>query len=328
MNYFITGSTGFIGIHLLNLLQKKSEVKKIYILVRDRKKLLKRVNKVEKFTIIEGNLENLEEIPVDVNYIIHLAGITKATKKEDYFRINAQATEKLANLSLKLRGLKKFLFVSSLAAAGPSFDCLRIKEDINPKPVSTYGKSKLEGEKRLLNLKEKLPIIILRPPAVYGQWDTDFLEAIKLVKKGLSLNILFKPEERILSLIHAEDIAEAIFHLIKLEANSGEIFFISEKKDLSWKIIEDKIAENLKRKIKIRITLPLWTGKALAHITNLLSKITGKPYIFNKDKISEIKYRCWLCSNEKLINSGFTPKHSFEDKISDVIEWYVRKGWL
>ncbi len=330
MNYFITGSTGFIGIHLLNLLQKNSTVKKIYLLVRNKKKLEERMRipLPENYFLLEGDLTTLEKIPEDTNYIIHLAGITKAVNREDYFKVNRDATEKLANLSLNLKNLKRFIFVSSLAAAGPSKDCIPKREDKSPFPVSTYGQSKLEGEKRILKYKEKIPITILRPPAVYGEWDTDFLEAIKLVKKGLSLNVHFKPEERILSFIYAKDIAGAILHLSNIETKSGEIFFISEDKLFKWEEIEEIVAKILQRKIKVRITLPLWFGKIIANFINFASKITGKNYIFNKDKISEIKYRCWICSNKKLKETGFYPKFKFEEKIGEVIEWYKRKGWL
>ncbi len=330
MVYFITGSTGFIGIHLIKLLQKKEEVKKVYLLVRNPQKLRKRLSELdsEKFIVIKNNLLSLKKLPEDTTHIIHLAGITKSHKKDDYFKINSIATEKLAKLSLNLKGLKKFLFISSLAAAGPSKDCTKIKESINPEPVSFYGKSKLEGEQRILKYKDKLPIVILRPPAVYGEWDTDFLEAIKLIKKGLSLNIKYSSEKRILSWIYAEDIVRAIDHLLNLEIPSGEIFFISEDRDLKWSEVEEIVAKNLNSRLKIKITFPFWFGKLLAFSVNILTKITGKNYIFNKDKINEIKYRCWICSNKKLKEYGFSPQFTFENKISDVIEWYINKGWL
>ncbi len=330
MVYFITGSTGFIGIHLIKLLQKKEEVKKVYLLVRNPQKLNKRLPDLdmEKFVIIRSNLFSLNKIPEDTTHIVHLAGITKATNEEYYFQINTDATERLAKLSLNLSNLKKFLFVSSLAAAGPSKKCVPLKESVTPEPVSIYGKSKLEGEKRILKFKSKIPIIILRPPAVYGEWDTDFLEAIKLIKKGLSLNIKHSSQNRILSWIYAEDIVGAIYNLLNSEISSGEIFFISEDRDLKWSEVEEIVANHFKSKVRIKITFPLWIGKILANTTNFISKVTGKNYIFNKDKINEIQYRCWICSNEKLKKYGFSPIYSFENKISDVIDWYTNEGWL
>jgi len=69
--------------------------------------------------------------------------------------------------------------VSSLAAVGPCINGKPVDENTEPKPVSEYGKSKLLGEKAVQFYIDKVPVTIVRPPAVYGPRDSDFLTFFK-----------------------------------------------------------------------------------------------------------------------------------------------------
>ena len=79
---------------------------------------------------------------------------------------------------------KRFVYLSSLAAAGPSCDGAPSKETGEPKPVSAYGRSKLEGERIVMRHKNTIPVTVIRPPAVYGPRDKDFYIFFKLLKKA------------------------------------------------------------------------------------------------------------------------------------------------
>ena len=328
MNYFITGATGFVGIHLINLLQRDEKVKRIYILVRDQNKLDKRLTNKNKVYVIEGNLFNFKEIPQDVNYIIHLAGLTKTYKKENYYLINRDGVKSIIEKALELKNLEKFVLVSSLAARGPSLECEIENKEIITHPVSNYGKSKLAGEKEALKHKGKIDIVILRPPAVYGQWDFDFLEEFKMLKKGISLNVKHKPSERFVSLVNVEDLVKAVRFFSEKKTVSGDIFCIAEQKKYSWEEVEKISSSLLGKKIKLKITLPLWIGYIIALFLTLLARLSKKGYIFNLDKINEIKYKCWTCSSEKAKKHGFVTEMKFEDSLKKVFDWYKEKGLL
>ncbi len=328
MNYFITGATGFVGIHLINLLQRDEKVKRIYVLVRNQNKLDERLTSKEKIFAIQGDLFSLKEIPQDVNFVVHLAGLTKSYKKENYYRINRDGVKKIIEKSAALKNLQKFILVSSLAAQGPSLKCKVCKEEVTPHPVSDYGKSKLAGEKEALKFKEKMDIVILRPPAVYGTWDFDFLEEFKMLKKGVSINVKHKPSERFVSLINVEDLVKAILFFSREKTKSGESFCVAETKQYSWEEVEKISSSLLGKRVKISITIPLWIGYIIAFILTFISYLSKKGYIFNLDKINEIRYRCWICSSEKAKKYGFTAEKSFKDSLKDVFEWYKRHGFL
>ena len=101
-----------------------------------------------------------------------------------YFRGNLEATRNLLQACQEYGPEdQKILFVSSLAAAGPSSGD-PLTEDLEPRPVSAYGESKLAAERAVLEFGRTRPVIVIRPPAVYGPRDRDTFMLFKSVQKG------------------------------------------------------------------------------------------------------------------------------------------------
>ena len=142
----MTGATGFIGSHLVeSLLEGGSE---IICLVRKSSRLdwLRGLN----VTFIYGELtqkETLHQAVHDIDVIYHLAGLTKALSQRDYDHINFYGTRNLLEAcSEQSPKPRRFVFLSSLAAAGPSSP-EKPKLECDPcEPVSSYGLSKLKAE--------------------------------------------------------------------------------------------------------------------------------------------------------------------------------------
>src|SRR6185437_12148229 len=80
--------------------------------------------------------------------------------------------------------VKKFVFVSSLEACGPSPDGLPVPAD-QENPVTAYGRSKLAAEKVVLSAQDDLSVVVLRPGAIYGPRDGEILEMFKSVQRGV-----------------------------------------------------------------------------------------------------------------------------------------------
>src|SRR5262245_11734511 len=127
----VTGGTGFIGSHLLEKLAAKA--RPVRALVRRRSALPAGVE------VADGDLAagtGIEPALRCVTAIIHLAGVTKALRPDDYYAGNTRATENLAAAAAG-RGIR-FVHVSSLAAAGPSADGKPVLEEAEPRPLTTY----------------------------------------------------------------------------------------------------------------------------------------------------------------------------------------------
>src|SRR3989442_11826386 len=109
--------------------------------------------------------------------VFHVAGVTKAIHASDYYLGNVRATE---NLLDAMSGSEATLtHVSSLAAVGPNPDAVPLREDAEPRPLTHYGKSKLQGEQAVRGSAVCDRAIVIRPPVVYGPRDVDVYQVFK-----------------------------------------------------------------------------------------------------------------------------------------------------
>lgn len=322
MRALVTGGTGFIGSHLVEALLKKGY--DVTCLVRQTSTL--RWIEGLKVKLIYGDCaekETLKGLIKGYDYIYHLAGVTKAISREVYFRENSLGTENIVNGAAEENpGLKKFVYLSSLAASGPSPDGIPLDENSPPNPVSDYGRSKLAGENAVLKNKDYLRIVIIRPPAVYGPRDRDIYFFFKSIKRGI---IPLWGGERFLSLLYVDDLVEGIISA----GESGEgIYYLSDGKIYSIDTVTGKIAESLGvRPLKIRIPESLLYIIAL--ISEVLYKITEKPPLINREKIKEAVQKYWICNNQRAVRDfGFSPRVFLDDGIKRTADWYKDHCWL
>jgi len=318
----VTGGTGFIGSHLVEALIRRGY--EVSCLVR-RTSNLRWIKDLE-VRLLYGDCtekDTLKGMVKGLDYIYHLAGITKAISDDIYFRENALGTENVIKTAVEEEpGLKKFIYLSSLAAFGPSPDGRLPKEDETPHPVSIYGRSKLLGEEAILRHKKGLPVVILRPTVVYGPRDRDIYFFFKLIKKGI---IPLWGGRRFLSLLYVGDLVDGIISA----AERGEgIYFLSDGNIYSVDAVTETIANTLGVKaLKIRIPEPLLFMVALS--SEGYYKITGRPPLINREKIKEAVQRYWICDNSKAGKElGFKPRVSLVDGITRTAQWYRDHGWL
>lgn len=328
MKAFITGSTGFVGTHLVSLLQREPSVKKVVCLVRSPSKAKERIGSFGKVEFLPGDLEHLPELPEDTDLLFHLAGVTKALLQDDYERFNSRSLVPLFERASALRNLKRLVLVSSLAAAGPSQPGRPLDEKATPAPVSLYGKSKRSGELRALSYSKRLPLTILRPPSVYGEWDTDFPVTFRMLKRGLALNLVYGSTERWVSLISADDLCRAILHFAFLPFPSGGVFHIGEPREYLWKDVEEAVFRFFRVNRPLRLTLPKPLGYGAALFASLEERLSGQAKIFSLHKLPELLQPCWTCSWQKAAKTGFLTRDSFPERVQTLLAWYVQRGWL
>ncbi len=160
----LTGSTGFIGRHLLRELPKRGHRLRV---------LLRRpaAAPLDAASAVIGDLarpQNMSAALADVDAVIHSAGIAHAMSgvpEDDYRVLNTEATIELARAARRA-GAKRFVFLSSIRAqCGPTADGV-LTEAMAPAPTDPYGKSKLAAERGLAELD--LDWVALRAVLVYG----------------------------------------------------------------------------------------------------------------------------------------------------------------
>jgi nucleoside-diphosphate-sugar epimerase len=323
---FVTGGTGFIGSLLVEqLVQKNWEV---YCLVR-KTSSLKWLQKLP-VQLVQGDLfaeESLAATLAQATHVFHLAGATKGLTSADYFRSNSEATRALLQACAHhAKHIERFVYVSSIAAAGPSREGHHVTEDETPRPISVYGRSKLEGERACAEFANKLPLTIARPPIVYGPRDRDVYEYFKQVRLGVRL----RPgrQKRVYSLIHVQDLAAGLITLAQHPRAAGETYFITNPEPVEWVQLGLAIGRALQKRT-IQITVPVFVTSIIAALSELAAFIVRKPGLLNFDKVREMRETHWTFSGEKArAQLGFTPSLSLEEGLRQTVEWYRENEWL
>lgn len=314
----ITGASGFLGYHIIMAaLEKKLEV---FAAVRKSSRTEHLSDLPVKFVSLNyEDIDSMAQVLADnnINYIIHAAGVTKAVKQQEYDRVNATYSVNLAKAAGGSIHFKKMVFISSLAAVGPSIDDFTIINELStPKPVTAYGRSKLLAEKELSN--SNVPLTILRPTAIYGPRDKDIFIMIKTISKGFDPymgNFLQQ-----LSFVHARDVADVAVQA--LFVNETGIYNISDGNNYNRYQLAD-ITKKLLNKNSVRFHIPMPVIKLLAYFLETTNGWANKPAVINREKLHELAAKNWSCDISKAKKElDFNPKFNLEDGLKDSIKWY------
>ncbi|MBB6270365.1 nucleoside-diphosphate-sugar epimerase [Pedobacter cryoconitis] len=323
----ITGASGFVGYHLITA--AISSGLEVFAAVRSSSN----VKHLEEFDIQYTNpdFSNIDLLKKELeekqyNYIIHASGITKAKTQEEYNKINAEYTRNLASAAVEANiSLEKFIFVSSLAALGPLNDLSGLIEDNSPAhPVTNYGASKLLAEQYLAEINH-LPLIVIRPTAVYGPREKDIFILLQTINKGLEPHIgSFKQQ---ISFIYVKDLAKIIIDALFSEVTNRHY-------NVSDGGIYDRyaLAEGVKKAMHKRtwkFHLPVSAVAVLAALMERIYKNSAAAPALNKEKMNELTAINWACSIEKLkTDLGFKPAYNLENGLLETVNWYRNNKWL
>ena len=316
----VTGGTGFIGSHLLEKLSACGEPARV--LARPRRVAPRFPAGVQS---VAGDLltgDGLADALRGVDTVIHLAGVTKALRASDYYAGNVQATETLAR-ALQGRSVR-LVHVSTLAAIGPSEGHAPVQEDADPRPLTHYGKSKLEAERTVRALAPDA--VIVRPPVVYGPRDTDVFQLLKSVSKGLVLEIA--GGERWFSAIYVEDLAEGLVAAARAPQACGRSYFLTHSKPASWSELASIAAGVMRRRPRVlHIPVPLAYGAG--YCAELWSRLTRVPGIISREKVAEAVRTAWICDHRRAASElGFQAGTPLAAGLAKTLAWYKEAGWL
>jgi dihydroflavonol-4-reductase len=322
----VTGGTGFVGSHLVDLLVERGY--SVRCLVRESSN--RRYLKAPELEFVFGGLDSQTDWDAaldGVDVVYHVAGLTFARRSSDYFRVNQRGTEEILSAVLKHRSqIKRFVYISSQAAVGPARGGTPVNEATDPKPISPYGESKLMGEEAVRAVRDLIDFCIVRPPAVYGPRDYAILEIFKSVARGVAPTI--GPYDMQFSLVHVRDLAEGILLAGESNKSSGRTYFISSDMVYSMSAV-NKLLSNIVGKPIRNFAIPRAVAYTVAVAAEGVAAITRRPPIINRDKVRDFSQSCWGCSIDAAKRDlGYRQRVPIESGLRDTYEWYKRERWL
>lgn len=286
----VTGSTGFVGKRIVGY----------FVNAGVPLRLLSRRKDIEIETIICDFLTQIipEEALSEIDTVFHIAGFAHdqrdATALEHLYRkVNVDTTMRLAELAIG-SGVKQFVFVSSVKAGGPAVSGQCMSEKDQGTPEGIYGSTKREAELKLLEIGKQsgMHVSIVRPSLVYGP---DVKGNLRMMISGIE-NGWFPPLPKVnnrRSLIHVDDLVQALLLVAQDERANGEIFIATGQQPQSSREIYETMCRVLNKPV------PKWSvpkllfdfiGRMSPRLQYIVDKILGDEY-YSSEKLQSLGFK-------------------------------------
>jgi nucleoside-diphosphate-sugar epimerase len=325
MKVLVTGASGFLGGHVVERLSARGDHVRAMVRRTSKRDHLEKLSNVELF---EGALENPERAAaaVDgVDAVVHVAGVVKARDTDEFFAVNVGGTSNLVEPARR-GSIKRFVYVSSLTACGPSADGAPVSSD-QETPNNAYGRSKLAAEKVVLGASADMPVVIMRPGAIYGPRDGEIFELFLTIKRGLLPLVDGGGAKG--SWVYATDCADACIRALHADVPTGSKYFVDDGCGaVSQKQLFEDIERSLGRRALLRTNLPRAFVMGVAKGVETFGRLTNRPVMFTPEK-ADMLLQHWVCSSEETRRDlGWAPQVSWTEGLQRSVTWYRENGWL
>jgi nucleoside-diphosphate-sugar epimerase len=319
---FVTGGTGFVGAHLVQALRARGD--QVTCLVRNAAKA--EALGWTDVRLVRGDLDDaaaLRDGCAGAEVIYHVAGRISARDLDEFMRANRDGTANV--LEAAAQGPpRRFVLVSSLAAAGPTAPGQPIDETRPPSPVTPYGQSKLAAELLVRAMAGSWTIV--RPPTVYGEWDREVLKVFKLARAGLAP--VFGDGSQELSVIYAGDLAAALVAAATAPATALRVYYAAHPDVTTSRELVRAIGRAVGRQPRI-VPLPGPLARALLWTIGSIAHLAGRATLLSGDKAAEFLAPAWTCRPDALArDAGWRAETDLETGLRRTAAWYRKEGWL
>jgi nucleoside-diphosphate-sugar epimerase len=325
----ITGASGFIGTALIARLRKQYYIigiDKVLHKDRDSSVLWYKVDISDKKHLNETLREIKEKVSSKIDYVFHLAAYYDMLNEENemYRKTNEIGTRYLLDNLIDF-DVNNFIFTSSTIVMKPTKGDEKLNEESALSTKLYYGKSKIAGEKIVLEKKEKIRTTIFRLSGVYSN-DCRLIPLANQIaftwRKDFGYKILPGKGEGGISYVHIEDVLDAFEKAMFMakQIPSGSIFVLSEDEYVSINNLYNKIFCEIYGKKLNPIHLPKWLVCFFVYITNKFYLILGREFFFRPWMINltDKKYRFDIDNAKRMLN--WYPRFLLKEYIKVIIK--------
>ncbi len=316
LSAFITGATGFLGLHLCQQLLDNNW--QVYALCRNKERMS---IKHENLDIIEGDIlapkAIKKQLPTNLDALFHTAASTNTWFKNNTLQTttNLQGTQNMLDLSLKLK-ISRHIHVSSVVVFGMHKTLTNITEDM-PKAGEdcwiNYVKTKTASENLVLNSKN-LDCVIINPTHIIGPGDKhNWARLIKMIATKKLPSI----PNGAGSFADVRDVASGIIQAY-YHGKTGENYLLGGT-DMTFTEFVIAVANKLNVKATT-VQLPNFLLMTLAQIKNFISRLTNKEPDITPESVTLISdlYACDAAKARAELNYQ---TRDFEITLNDTINY-------
>ncbi len=250
-NILVTGSTGFVGRHILEALRETDH--KVKVLIRDQNSFAK-LPFTEGLSIYYGdvtNYETLKEPFDDTDTVIHLVGIIREFPRDgiSFEKLHHRATANIVSAA-KEAGVKRIIFMSANGA--------------NENGVTKYQTTKKAAEQEVID--SGIDWTIFRPSVIFGDSDglMEFTSELANVIATAPVMPIFGDGLYKLDPVAVEDVAQAFVKSIDEPKAIGATFHLGGGAPLTFYEIVQTIGKALGRTRTRTVNVPFGLIKPAA----------------------------------------------------------------
>ncbi len=309
----VTGATGFIGGRLCAVLRQNGH--EVIALARTA-----RAGPWDTLTVWDA-MDSVS-VPENVDVIFHLAGKAHALSEtgqdeDEYFHINTAGTRRLLKAA-KATGVRRFVFFSSIKAISEGGD-ICLDEQAACEPETSYGKSKLEAERLVVEGGFVPEPVVLRLSMVYGPtYKGNLPRMIESISKGRFPPLPETGNKR--SMVHVDDVVQAAILAAKRVEAVDQTYIVTDGTSYSTRQIYEWICHALE------MPVPSWhvsmsVLQCMGKIGDGISRLRGRRFMFDSDALEKLVGSACYSSGKIEHALKFTPKHHLRDSLPEIVRY-------
>ena len=303
----VTGATGFVGRALVAFLARQGL--KVHAAVRRKDQVVEEAERCVVVGDIDGETA-WDHALREVQGIVHLAArVHKGGDEEAFRRVNVEGTHRLAEEALRA-GVRRFVFVSSLAAVGSCAGVQAVTEETPTNPLTPYGRSKLCAEQALRKMTAygDMEIVVVRPPLVYGPGNPgNLMRLMRWVARGLPMPVAAVHNRR--SFVGIRNLVDFLALCLRHPGAAGEIFHVADGEAISTPELVRRLAAALGvRPLLVPVPVPLLRAAgAILGAGTVVRRLTES---------------CVVSIEKARARVGWVPPVSLDEGLQEVAVWY------
>ncbi len=328
MKVLITGGTGFIGSRLALRCRERGDT--VRVLAQENTEAESSNRKELEATGVELQLGSVVD-PVavrravdGVDVVFHLAATQHEMNVPDQkFRdVNVKGTQNVLEAAGQV-GVRRIVHGSTIAVYGRPSGVLDEQSPVEPDNI--YGITKLEGEQLALSWCDRIPLVVIRIPEVYGPGDRRLLKLFRAIQKKAFFVI--GRGRNLHHVIYVDDLVDGLFSAAESPDAAGELFVLAGPEAVSTDSMARAVADALEVP-EPRFRAPLWPFALLATVMELTFRPIGVQPPLHRRRLDFFRKSFELSTEKAQKMFGFSPSVSFEEGARRTAEWYRSRGLL
>ena len=325
MRVALTGATGYTGSQLLQaLLARGDEVTALARAGSARPEVSGPVRWVE------GDLRSghgLDTLMLGAQGVLHVAAVYRtAGHPESYYRdVNVGGTERLLEAASRA-GVRRFVHTSTVGVYGdvrnPPAD-----ESSPLAPGDIYQQTKAEAEVLALDFHRQrgLPVVVVRPGAIYGPGETRLLKLFRAIARRRyaivgSGRTFYHP-------VFIDDLVQGFLLALERPQAVGEAFIVAGARYVSQRELAELIARHTGGRVW-PFRIPAWPLQLAGAACEAVCVPFGiEPPLHRRRVEFWIKSRAFSIEKARRL-LGYVPQVDLEEGIGRTVAAYREAGWL